>query len=64
MPTYSLECNDCGAQYEGIRTISERAVSGSCPNCESKDTKTRLTAPKGIKGSGEGWAGQRKGYMA
>lgn len=64
MPTYSYKCNKCEKDFDRIRSISDREDGGQCPSCGSDETKQTLTAPRNIKGSGEGWCGQRKGSMS
>ena len=37
MPTYSYRCQDCGATFERVETITEhRTVKPRCPKCDGE----------------------------
>lgn len=43
MPTYAYQCRNCGAEFERIESLSERAARAPCPKCGSRHVEQRMT---------------------
>ncbi len=58
---YDYMCNVCEHEYTKENTMANRALSGRCPKCTSKDTKKIMSTPSFRTcgtGHGKGWAGR------
>ena len=57
MPTYCMNCNQCGREVEIFKKMADKWPT-KCPHCNSPESLTKgVTAPASIKGSGGGWCG-------
>ena len=53
MPIYEYQCKDCGSQFEKLMGFSDPNVnSPECPDCESRNTKKRLSTIASFYASG------------
>lgn len=43
MPSYDMECGECGGRFEVFRTGFLREVDRVCPGCGAADARQRLT---------------------
>ena len=43
MPLYEYRCTKCGAEFEMIRRFSESSILPVCPQCESPQTRKKLS---------------------
>ena len=43
MPIYEYSCLDCGTQFETIRSMKDADTVIRCKECESRNTKRRLS---------------------
>jgi putative FmdB family regulatory protein len=43
MPTYVYSCQDCGNQFESLRSMKDSDTPISCASCHSANTFRRLT---------------------
>ncbi len=44
MPIYEYVCQNCKAEFEAIRPMSEKDKKIACKKCGSKKTRRKLTA--------------------
>ena len=49
MPVYDFECIDCDIMFEEKLPITESDKTVSCPFCQNKNTKKRLSIPTVFK---------------
>ena len=45
MPTYDYECPACGG-FDAFRTLSERNLDASCPDCGTSSPRVIASAPR------------------
>lgn len=44
MPLYEYHCNECGEEFEKMVRFSEADRSPLCPQCQSSDTKKKISS--------------------
>jgi putative FmdB family regulatory protein len=44
MPLYVYHCNECGDDFEKMVRFSEADLVQPCPDCQSQDTKKKISA--------------------
>jgi putative FmdB family regulatory protein len=44
MPLYEYHCNACSEDFEKMVRFSEADLSPACPECQSGDTKKKISA--------------------
>jgi len=53
MPIYEYQCKDCGSQFEKLMGFSDpKADSPECPDCQSENTRKRLSTVAAFSRSG------------
>jgi putative FmdB family regulatory protein len=52
MPLYEYRCNECGAEFEKMLRFSEADQLPTCPDCQSPQTRKKLSAVASF-GSGD-----------
>ena len=63
MPLYEYECLDCGALFDGLRSMKDADSLINCNQCESQHTKRLLSLfyaqsnGRSVAGNGGGCAG-------
>jgi putative FmdB family regulatory protein len=43
MPLYEYQCHNCGKQFEKMVRFSEIDLSQTCPDCQSQDTRKKIS---------------------
>jgi putative FmdB family regulatory protein len=54
MPIYEYECKECGEPFEKMVRFSEADLLPACPNCESKETRKKISTVVSFGASGYG----------
>jgi putative FmdB family regulatory protein len=54
MPLYEYHCNECGEEFEKMVRFSEADLGPTCPTCQSRDTKKKISSFASL-GSSLGW---------
>jgi putative FmdB family regulatory protein len=49
MPIYEYECKQCGNEFEALVSMNAK-VGPSCPKCESKKIRKKISATASSKG--------------
>jgi putative FmdB family regulatory protein len=44
MPLYEYQCHDCGKEFEKMVRFSEADQNPACPDCQSQDTKKKISS--------------------
>ena len=66
MPIYEYGCESCSATFEVLTSFAERERAQSCPHCESRKTRVKVSsfAAVGLGGDEMGVAGSTGGGCA
>jgi putative FmdB family regulatory protein len=56
MPIYEYKCTRCGKQQEDLRSVKDRDVTVSCPNCRAP--MARMFSAPAVHFKGAGWTGK------
>ena len=43
MPIYEYRCNQCGAEFEEFRSLSQAEEKAKCPQCLSENTERLIS---------------------
>jgi len=54
MPIYDFRCKECGYTFERMQKISDKNPT-ECPDCNKKDTVTRLVTGGSFVLKGNNW---------
>ncbi len=53
MPLFEFECNDCGHEFEELKSFTDTKLP-TCPNCKQVNTKKLLSTSSLGKTSNQG----------
>lgn len=56
MPIYEYQCDECGAEFEEIRSTT--ADAPPCPKCKSDKTRKLMSCCRYASGGGDAHAGR------